>query len=111
MQQLIECVPNFSEGNDMNIIKQIRAKYPNAQPSYNPDGYCVGGACVLFAEIETRACYPGFPFSHTIASALQKLNSSLEPQEAQTFALCIMTLNDSGNIEQAWKIAELAVKD
>src|SRR4029077_6033317 len=23
MQQLIECVPNFSEGNDMNIIKQI----------------------------------------------------------------------------------------
>src|SRR5262245_18244499 len=23
MQQLIECVPNFSEGNDMSIIKQI----------------------------------------------------------------------------------------
>ena len=23
MKQLIECVPNFSEGNDMNIIKQI----------------------------------------------------------------------------------------
>ena len=23
MSQLIECVPNFSEGNDMNIIKQI----------------------------------------------------------------------------------------
>src|ERR1044072_5170531 len=23
MQQLIECVPNFSEGNDVNIIKQI----------------------------------------------------------------------------------------
>ena len=23
MQQIIECVPNFSEGNDMNIIKQI----------------------------------------------------------------------------------------
>ncbi|MCA0429661.1 MAG: glutamate formimidoyltransferase [Bacteroidetes bacterium] len=23
MQQLIECVPNFSEGNDLNIIKQI----------------------------------------------------------------------------------------
>ena len=23
MQQLIECVPNFSEGNDMNIIRQI----------------------------------------------------------------------------------------
>ena len=23
MNQLIECVPNFSEGNDMNIIKQI----------------------------------------------------------------------------------------
>jgi glutamate formiminotransferase/formiminotetrahydrofolate cyclodeaminase len=23
MQQLIECVPNFSEGNDMNLIKQI----------------------------------------------------------------------------------------
>lgn len=23
MQQLVECVPNFSEGNDMNIIKQI----------------------------------------------------------------------------------------
>ena len=22
-QQLIECVPNFSEGNDLNIIKQI----------------------------------------------------------------------------------------
>ena len=25
MQQLIECVPNFSEGNDMNIINQITA--------------------------------------------------------------------------------------
>ena len=23
MKQLIECVPNFSEGNDENIIKQI----------------------------------------------------------------------------------------
>ena len=23
MQQLIECVPNFSEGNDLTIIKQI----------------------------------------------------------------------------------------
>jgi len=23
MKKLIECVPNFSEGNDMNIIKQI----------------------------------------------------------------------------------------
>ncbi|HRI19598.1 MAG TPA: glutamate formiminotransferase, partial [Panacibacter sp.] len=26
MQQLIECVPNFSEGNDMNVIKQITAE-------------------------------------------------------------------------------------
>ena len=26
MQQLIECVPNFSEGNDMNIINQITAQ-------------------------------------------------------------------------------------
>lgn len=26
MQQLIECVPNFSEGRDMNIIKQITAE-------------------------------------------------------------------------------------
>jgi glutamate formiminotransferase/formiminotetrahydrofolate cyclodeaminase len=26
MKQLIECVPNFSEGNDMNIIKQITDK-------------------------------------------------------------------------------------
>ena len=24
-KQLIECVPNFSEGNDMNIINQITA--------------------------------------------------------------------------------------
>ena len=26
MKQIIECVPNFSEGNDMNIIKQITEK-------------------------------------------------------------------------------------
>ncbi len=26
MQQLIECVPNFSEGNDMNIINQVTAE-------------------------------------------------------------------------------------
>src|SRR3954468_19148604 len=26
MNQLIECVPNFSEGNDMNIINQITAQ-------------------------------------------------------------------------------------
>ena len=26
MQQLIECVPNFSEGNDMNVINQITAE-------------------------------------------------------------------------------------
>ena len=26
MQKLIECVPNFSEGNDMNIINQITAE-------------------------------------------------------------------------------------
>lgn len=29
MLQLIECVPNFSEGNDMNIIKQITAEIEN----------------------------------------------------------------------------------
>ena len=26
MQQLIECIPNFSEGNDMNVINQITAE-------------------------------------------------------------------------------------
>jgi glutamate formiminotransferase/formiminotetrahydrofolate cyclodeaminase len=26
MDQLIECVPNFSEGNDMNIISQVTAE-------------------------------------------------------------------------------------
>jgi glutamate formiminotransferase / formiminotetrahydrofolate cyclodeaminase len=29
MQQLIECVPNFSEGRDMNIIRQITAEIEN----------------------------------------------------------------------------------
>jgi glutamate formiminotransferase / formiminotetrahydrofolate cyclodeaminase len=29
MQQLIECVPNFSEGNDINIINQITAEIEN----------------------------------------------------------------------------------
>src|SRR5215813_1151534 len=31
MQQLIECVPNFSEGNDMNIIKQITDKIESVE--------------------------------------------------------------------------------
>src|SRR6186713_2634364 len=26
MQQIIECVPNFSEGNDLNIIRQITSE-------------------------------------------------------------------------------------
>src|SRR3982751_5191437 len=29
MDQLIECVPNFSEGNDMSIIKQITDQIEN----------------------------------------------------------------------------------
>src|SRR5882724_4696908 len=29
MQQLIECVPNFSEGNDLSIIKQITDEIEN----------------------------------------------------------------------------------
>ena len=29
MQQLIECVPNFSEGNDLNIIRQITDEIKN----------------------------------------------------------------------------------
>ncbi len=31
MQQLIECVPNFSEGNDLNIIKQITDEIENVE--------------------------------------------------------------------------------
>ena len=31
MQQLIECVPNFSEGNDMNIINQITAQIESVE--------------------------------------------------------------------------------
>jgi len=31
MQQLIECVPNFSEGNDMNIINQITAEIESTE--------------------------------------------------------------------------------
>jgi glutamate formiminotransferase/formiminotetrahydrofolate cyclodeaminase len=31
MQQLIECVPNFSEGNDMNIISQITAEIESVE--------------------------------------------------------------------------------
>lgn len=30
-KQLIECVPNFSEGNDMNIIKQIREQVESVE--------------------------------------------------------------------------------
>src|SRR6201998_4709012 len=31
MQQLIECVPNFSEGRDMNVIKQITNEIENVE--------------------------------------------------------------------------------
>ncbi len=31
MKQLIECVPNFSEGNDMNIIKQITSEIESVE--------------------------------------------------------------------------------
>ena len=31
MQPLIECVPNFSEGRDMNIIRQITAEIENTE--------------------------------------------------------------------------------
>ena len=31
MQQLIECVPNFSEGNDLNIIRQITAQIESVE--------------------------------------------------------------------------------
>jgi glutamate formiminotransferase / formiminotetrahydrofolate cyclodeaminase len=31
MQQIIECVPNFSEGNDMNVIKQITDQIESAE--------------------------------------------------------------------------------
>ncbi|MEO6488685.1 MAG: glutamate formimidoyltransferase [Ferruginibacter sp.] len=31
MQQLIECVPNFSEGNDLNIINQITAEIESVE--------------------------------------------------------------------------------
>ncbi|MBC7946341.1 MAG: glutamate formimidoyltransferase [Chitinophagaceae bacterium] len=31
MQQIIECVPNFSEGNDLNIIRQITAEIESVE--------------------------------------------------------------------------------
>src|SRR5882757_4372502 len=31
MQPIIECVPNFSEGNDLNIIKQITDQIESAE--------------------------------------------------------------------------------
>ena len=36
MKQLIECVPNFSEGNDLNIINQIADSIKSVEGIIDP---------------------------------------------------------------------------
>ena len=87
----------------VDLIKQI---YPGpiVAPIHGDDlsnGYCVGGAVCMMANIDNP-----FPGVERLADALCNLNNRLPWSIARLHADCIITSNDLGAFDTAWKTVE-----
>src|SRR5437879_3327606 len=93
-------------------MEEIRAKWPNAIPSVIAqenllDPYCVGGAVCRFTDglMDFR-----FPTDGSLAERLRVLNRSLSLQDALCGAINITSLNDAGNMDEAWAEVDRLLK-
>jgi len=102
----------------MLTVAEIRADYPTPSASPADDEYrackqpyCVGGALCLYADIRFgRARYiPKFPDLIELTTALRKVNTTLRPDEANTYAEYIIEMNDAKEFEEAWQALDEAL--
>ena len=92
----------------MTTATEIKAKFPHPiqcpPPQYRDSGYCVGGACVLYA-----GGYEAFPDWWLLAPCLRILNPRLTEFQARNFASYLIGANDSGHIDLAWQYVDSAL--
>lgn len=91
------------------LVSLLQVKYPDPR-TCSPrasvrTGYCVGGALCL----EHHSIKDSFPDEETLGEALKAMNSSLEIEEADSYARSIIGYNDSGKFDLAWRELERAL--
>jgi hypothetical protein len=104
-------------------IQKARNRFPfatsaTAYDAYQNGPYCVGGALLLntfswwqrlrawYNKQRLCALFPGVP---ELAHTLRQYNDTLDHLKAYDFAELITFVNDSGNIDKAWQVAEEAL--
>lgn len=99
----------------MTKMEDIRGAYPNPKTSFDATRekdfttiYCVGGAVCNYIYMPT-ATRDSFPNPIEIARALQEINPRLPDYEAQVYAMSVVTFNDKGNFDTAWKCVDRAL--
>jgi hypothetical protein len=102
----------------MHTMAAIRAQYPHprAMPEdaaeqrravYVEGAYDVGGALCRVAELPKQ--FDHFPPAHAVSSALSLLNPALSAALANSYARRILTNNDAGRFDAAWRDVDEAL--
>ena len=123
---------------ESETVKRIREMFPKPKrcgvSRDDPDAYCVLGALFKYARLfvpdllmavrpplnekltgvkKTQyldSVVDAFPTSTYPVELLQKMNCSLDRENAQQFASDVMSLNDHGKFGQAWgKLSEALI--
>ncbi len=100
----------------MNIVESIRAWFPNPARlknvlhDRNPDSYCVGGALCLYMYTHGFDVPPErFPTAMQLANAIMAANPNIDSGRAVDAALDVLTANDTGDFDAAWRYLDDAL--
>lgn len=100
----------------MKTIHLIRQEFPHPQKMRGmaPAGYCVGGAVVMYNNVQKPAdscLLARYPMACSLADALQSLNPSLGATHAYNYAEEIILANDKEEFSKAWSIVAEALEE
>lgn len=110
-----------------SLVKMIRHQYPTPAKFDDTGGgsgdYCVGGALFLYclennqmirafiqSQIDWHECLLNFPLLEELTVLLRELNPDLTAVMAESYADGIMSFNDIGQFEHAYKRLEEALE-
>ena len=91
-------------------VEDIRARYPKPRAKgqiFRPGEYCVGGALLLWLCDRHGFCAPNaylFPNGNLLSRTLQMVNPAIDHALACCFSCYLISANDSGDFEKAWRL-------
>jgi len=118
MKRIIECVPNFSEGNDMTIIRKITGEIEATEGVKLIDveaGNATNRTVVTFAGGPDEVCEAAFKAVKKAQELIDmRKHKGVHPRFGATDVLPLVPVSDitmEETVEYAWKLAERIGKE